>query len=286
METMADARSSTGGWDGEPGNGEQPAGPRHLKPAAWSDAELITHLRAREERAVAEFYERLMPPMLQVARRLRVQVALRREVVADVLRAVCTTLVRPERAVPTSLPAYVARALRRHVQLLDRLGRGAPEPLEEAWHIAAAPATMPWDAPATDADGVDGDTTAHVLGRLAVAVAAALTAEERQLLAWLAEHVPQREIARWRGVPYGAMRGRILRLREKARKLAWRWVASRPPDERARLTRRLELAARPPRPRVRLDATSPSTGSRTRSSTAGADRQSATSAGAPDDATP
>jgi hypothetical protein len=83
---------------------------------------------------------------------------------------------------------------------------------------------------------------------MAAAIAESLTADERQVLAWLAEHVPQREIAAWCGVTYGAMRVRVTRLREKARAVARRWIATCPPDERASLTRLLEHAARPPLP--------------------------------------
>lgn len=223
---------------------EQPARPpeaRSLRPATWTDAELLEGLRGRDERALRELYERLAPQLRREARRLQVQPALREEAVCDVLRAVYDALVRPGAASPKSLTAYAVRALQRRALLLERIARAAHAPLETA-HRVAAGESGDEHAPEDAASGDD-----RPLQRLAMALASSLTADERQLLSWLAEHVPQREIARWRGVEFGAMRGRILRLREKARRIAWRWVESRPPGERATLEGHLARVARPSR---------------------------------------
>lgn len=210
------------------------------RPSTWTEAELVRLLQAREERAAVELYERLRPPLRLVARRLKVEPAIREEVIADVLRAICVALGQPGREVPASLAAYAARALGRRVRLVEKRLRASPARLEEALHVRAE------RAPSTTDD--DAATRPGRLGELADALAAALTPDERQLLGWLADHVPQREIARWRGVSYVGMRGRILRLRERARKIAWRWVEGQPPDERTRLTRILRIASGAPRP--------------------------------------
>jgi hypothetical protein len=214
------------------------------EPSAWPDATVVARLRAGDERAARELYARLAPPLLREARRLHVQPGLQAEAVSDVLRAVCTTLARAERAVPASLLAYAARALHRHARLLEQHARAAHAPLHDALQVAEPDALFDSSNAGTDEE-LAGRTPHHALGQLVAALALLLTAEERQLLVWLADHVPQREIARWRGTSFGAMRGRIVRLREKARALAWRWIATRPPDERAQLARRLEIAGQP-----------------------------------------
>ena len=233
----------------EQGNGRHDAAEASGRASAWSNAELLERMRASEERAVKEFYDRLLPGLRLHARRLRVQPALRDEVVADVIRALHATLSRPGRPAPESLPAYATRALERHVRRLEKQTREAPEVLEEALLVAAEAEEADDDEDAPRAgEANEGARRRSGISALAAAVAAALTPDEQDLLVWLADFIPQRVIAEWRGVSYVGMRGRILRLRERAKKLAWRWVAERPPDERARLTRILERAAGPPPP--------------------------------------
>lgn len=225
------------------------------------DATLAAHVRAGDERAVAELYARLMPLLLHEARRLGVQPGLRREVAADVVRVLYFALVHPDRPAPRSLAAYAVRMLHRYRWLLRRVERsaadsldadgGAPVPAPAEPEASDAPSTLP---PLDDAwlgAGSAAELRRSPLERLAAALAARLTAEERELLGWMADHVPQRTIAEWRGVPYEAMRKRIFRVREKARQIAESWIRGRPPDEQAWLLRHLARTPAGDRPRAR-----------------------------------
>jgi len=53
---------------------------------------------------------------------------------------------------------------------------------------------------------------------------AALTAEERQMLIWVSNAVPMREIAQWLGIGYSAAKVRLSRLRSRLRERALRHV--------------------------------------------------------------
>jgi DNA-binding CsgD family transcriptional regulator len=71
-----------------------------------------------------------------------------------------------------------------------------------------------------------------------------LTDEERQMLAWLGERVPQREIAAWLGIAHGTARQRVSRLRARLHRVATDYVATvRDQAERLELTRFLRRAS-------------------------------------------
>lgn len=224
--------------------------PRSARPAAWDDATLVAAVRAGDERAIAELYARLLPLLLHEARHLGVQPGLRREVAADVVRTVYFAIVHPGRPAPRSLAAYAVRALHRYRWLLRRMERRALDSIDAG---AAAARSALDQADATEAEGeqpspgdgwFDAGTPQRTpVARLALALATRLTAGERQLLGWMADHVPYRTMAGWCGISYDAMHSRAARLREKARRIALAWIRERPPDEQARLLRHLTRTA-------------------------------------------
>jgi hypothetical protein len=65
------------------------------------------------------------------------------------------------------------------------------------------------------------------------------TADERRVLGYLAERVPQRLIAEWTGVSHDAMRKRILRLRVRLRAEVLRYAETLPTRERTEVMRAL-----------------------------------------------
>ena len=77
----------------------------------------------------------------------------------------------------------------------------------------------------------------RVLGSLADALQDAITADEVQLAAWLAEMVPQREVAGWLGITHAAARQRIVRLRTRLRRLAGSIAATMTPADQRELDR-------------------------------------------------
>ena len=85
------------------------------------------------------------------------------------------------------------------------------------------------------------------LQRLAEIVAAELSVEERHLLAWSAEGVPQRLIAEWTGTRYETVRKRIQRLCARLRSIARMHAASFPPAEQRAIERLLDEGTALPR---------------------------------------
>ena len=228
------------------------ADPPDESPAAWSDATLVARLRERDERAAAELYARFAPLLMDEARRRRVDAASRSEVVMDTITQAAMVLLRSGTPVPGSLAGYLVTSLRRRVLNLVRDAQARARRLE-------ALAVEVGDPPAPD-DAREAEPVPRAIAELARALEQHLKDDERQLLAWLGDRVPQREIAEWVGSSYGAVRVRVLRLRERLREVARRHAATLPPDERALLER--YLSAVPPRIPSRPPAArpSPSTG--------------------------
>lgn len=199
--------------------------------AAWPDAVVVARLRARDERAAAELYARFAPLLLDEARRRRVDAGVRREVVMDTIGAAALVLMRSDTPVPGSLAGYLVTALRRRVL---NLARG-----ERLARLRAADVEMPPRVGDTDAPHV----VSAPVARLARVLEQHLREDERQILMWLGDRVPQSEIAVWLGSTYGAVRVRVMRLRERLREIARRHAAALPPDERDELERFLRRVA-------------------------------------------
>jgi RNA polymerase sigma factor (sigma-70 family) len=231
------------------------ADPPDESPAAWNDATLVARLRARDERAAAELFARFAPLLADEARRRRVDAGSRHEVVMDTITQAALVLMRSGTPVPGSLAGYLVTSLRRRVL---NIARDAQSRLRRMETLATSVAVGTVAHPSVD----DADPVAALppaIADLARALDQHLRDDERQLLAWLGDRVPQREIAEWVGSSYGAVRVRVLRLRERLREVARRYAATLPPDERVLLERYLSAVPprTPSRPPVRP---SPSTG--------------------------
>lgn len=234
---------------------------------AWTPAQeaaLVAAVQRGEERAMMVLYERYTPILRREAARLGVASSARGELVADALRGVVLALVRPGSTAPQSLAGYAIIALRHARQSGERQARRI-EALERALRqdaLAQATAEHPPDAltePVVDPSvrahtaGSPGDMEAlatpdpvslppstryaRVLAALTAAISARITAEEWQLLVWLADYVPQRDIGRWLGVSHGAVRVRVHRLRERLRAVAREFAKTLPLAEQRELDR-------------------------------------------------
>jgi hypothetical protein len=189
---------------------------------------------------MAIVYDRLQPMLMREASRLGVPHGERRTLIADTLRGLLLALARRGATRPDSLIAYATVALR-HARSgeasrrarLARLewelrqdvvvhGKDVVQPVEP--EVASAPADPPW-------------RHTRVLGSLADALQASLTVEEVQLAAWLAEMVPQRDVATWLGITHAAARQRITRLRTRLRRLAGSIAATMSPADQRELDR-------------------------------------------------
>ena len=77
----------------------------------WTDQELIQRMRADDHFAYREYFARFQPLLVDRARLLGVQPALRDEMAMDTLGDAAMTLTRYTRPVPQSLTGYLVRAL-------------------------------------------------------------------------------------------------------------------------------------------------------------------------------
>ena len=218
--------------NGDPATPVRPAAPD--APGEWPDDVLVAHLRAGDPRAAVELYERMAPTLLREARREGVDAGLRHEVVMDTIGSVALTLVRPTTQVPRSLTGYMVTALRWRTRRLAKAARRREREECDLGDAASVPEAS-------------GPSAGAAASQLAAMLEQHLRADEHDLLTWLGERVPQREIAGWLGLSHAAVRVRVLRLRDRLREVTRRYVAALPDAERATMERYLERIVAVPR---------------------------------------
>ena len=215
--------------------------------AQWSDAELLARMRREDETACREFFLRFRLVLAREARRLGVQPALREEMVDDCLGDAALELMEADATLPLSLEAHLLGALRHRVWNARRARRRRERREDLAVDDApgtgerVVPATCSQDAlDACAGKGADRPAVAPTIERLAAVLDTKLTEEERTLVRWLGEWVPQTTIATWLGVSFGAARVRVHRLRQRLRIVALKYAAGLNATERRELDRFLE----------------------------------------------
>lgn len=222
--------------------------------ADLTDRQLIEHMRREEPEALQEFFERFQPLLLRYARSLGVQSALREQVVLGCLDDVALVLMRHLTPIPRSLAAYLIRALR-HDVLGERRGTGRRAARDEAALALRGAMTervvleVCSEESVRASAGPDWEAAAlsPALERLASALDEGLTDEERCVLGWLGQWVPQALVADWLGISYGALRVRVSRLRDRLREAALRYAGQLPPEDRAVLQEFFRRTALTPR---------------------------------------
>jgi DNA-directed RNA polymerase specialized sigma24 family protein len=221
------------------------------------DPALVAALRCEDEGALREFFLRFRPALELAARRLRVDPGERDALVDDCLADVAVHLITSDAPPPRSLPAYLARSLRNRVlnglrsrdRAARRLGDGTAELSDEALvaccseHAVRSSGGPRHSAPFSPA-----------LRRLAVALEAPLTEEDRLLAVWMSHLVPPAEIAAWLGIAPKTAAKRIERLRERLQLAALRHLEATDGDERRELLIFLDRAALAPGPAARFAA--------------------------------
>ena len=225
-------------------------------PVDWSgcdDAKLVAGLRAGWEDAYAEFLDRFAPALALRAQRRGFSPGEARTLATEFLADAALRLAESVRfPLPRSLCAYLiqsfrhrlamdargaGRRRRRLTGLLGDIGGGAERVVAECsseYAIRAARGDTALDD--VDADRAPGDADrADLVGTLL----GAMSGDERRILGYLAERLPQREIAERLGTSPGAMRNRIMRLRQRLRRLAASWANDRPAADSMPLLRLL-----------------------------------------------
>jgi DNA-directed RNA polymerase specialized sigma24 family protein len=224
---------------------------------AMGDPALVAALRCEDEGALREFFLRFRPALELAARRLRVDPGERDALVDDCLADVAVHLITSDAPPPRSLPAYLARSLRNRVlnnlrsrdRAERRLGDEPAEPSDGA--LAACCSEQ---AVRSSAGPLHAAPLAPALERLAAALEAPLTEEDRLLAVWMSHLVPPAEIAAWLSIAPKTAAKRMERLRERLQLAALRHLEATDGDERRELLIFLDRAALAPRPAARFAA--------------------------------
>ena len=188
-------------------------------------------MRRQEAAAFTAFLERHHVLLLRYARRARLEGPDADALVQEVIEDAVLDWMRDDRPVERSVRASLVRRFRN--AYLNRKRDAGRRARWEADAVAGEPglpalASEHARRSSTGAGGADrgeGDDPADpalgaAISGLATALDAALSAGEREMLTWVSEHVPQREIGEWLGVPFHVVRKRLQRLREKLARVA------------------------------------------------------------------
>ena len=212
---------------------------------------LVLAMRRGDAGALDEFlirYDRLLFDRARAARIARIDCE---DCITELLEEVAEGIVSNRLRQITSLSGFLVRSFRnRYANLVlarDRRDAHVAEGVDGSGYAAAAqiggssehaqrssrgPEWQPW--PITPA-----------IDRLASALDEGLTAEERLILGWLSNHVPQRIIAEWLGMSYAGATQRIWRLRERMREMLMRHSVRTTAVERRELDRFFRRAGVP-----------------------------------------
>ncbi len=198
---------------------------------ALSDAALVAAMRRNDIRAWGEFCVRFEPLLRRYARARRVPRDEWNDCVTDALHRAALHLATPKAAIPSNLTGYLVSCLSHRIATLrdegvrrDDAHRGAAEYQDfgddgtAVVRSVVSECTMRWatDAP-TDAEVEQPPPNSAGVRALTELVSNRMTPEERQILEWLAQGVPQTIIAEWLHANYRAMAKRIERLRHRLR---------------------------------------------------------------------
>jgi DNA-directed RNA polymerase specialized sigma24 family protein len=207
---------------------------------------LVRLMRDGDHLALSEFVRRYRGLLMSYAERFGVLGDDARTLVMDVLEDVALHLMHDPEKVPRSMDAYVVASFRNQVLKTrrDALRSGRP---------AIDTTDTPLDAGPGDLDAPGGSSQAMLraakgpawepaplnpaLERLITMLDSVLTTEERRLLSWVSEYVPQSEIAQWSGISHAAIRKQVERLRHRLAATAKLYAASLSVRERAELMR-------------------------------------------------
>lgn len=204
------------------------------------ERELVERMRRDEPEAAFEFFFTFRPILLEEARRLRVQPALRRELVDECLDDIAMRLLQYTVPVPRSLAPYLVKAFRYH--RLKRLQSELRRQVRERHHAAddtlgATAVGTASEASLRDSAGPLADRAMPSQGveRLGTMVEEGLTPEEETIMSWVSHNVPQSDMAEWLGTTPGAVRTRVWRLRLRLKETSLQYAAAFTGRERREL---------------------------------------------------
>jgi RNA polymerase sigma factor (sigma-70 family) len=208
----------------------------------WDDEALLDAIERGSHAAYAAFLDRYHGLLLRYARRARFPESACEEVIGDVLADAIMALMAKGTRRPSLVSAYVigcfrhrmlneARTLRRRARHVREAAERAADPDADA--DAEASALLCSSYSVRESRGRDRVPPAlpPAIERLATMLDEALSDEERQMLAWASEDMPQRLVASWLGISLPVARKRRERLRRRLELAALRHaVALGEPD--------------------------------------------------------
>jgi DNA-directed RNA polymerase specialized sigma24 family protein len=210
-------------------------------------------MRRYEAAALREFFTRFQPFLMREAYSMRIQAALCDEAVTQCLDDAAVSLMRHTMPIPRSLAGYLLTGFRHDVINARRDER--QRQLHQRAAVREGTVAGEWIVPEASSEHAlrasrgpahQDDALDPVLARLAATLDEGLTADERRLLTWVGHWVPQRLIASWLGIGYGAVRARVLRLRDRLRGAAARYAGSLSAEEQRELQRFFRRTTVPP----------------------------------------
>lgn len=216
---------------------------------SMNDAELVAAVRKGSYEALREFYARFEPLLARYAARAGVSMENWEDGAHDVLCDVVLSLISVEdgprtrpRAEVRDIHSYIQRAFRN--RMLDarraavrREQRDASASSSEASASERVVLATCSENAVRASTGRDPDALplSPAVARLATVLGAELSASERQMLTWVGNAVPMRDIAQWLELNYAAAKVRLSRTRSRLRARALRHVNECTGDERAEL---------------------------------------------------
>jgi RNA polymerase sigma factor (sigma-70 family) len=213
-----------------------------------SDAELVLAMRQGSYEALREFYARFEPLLARYAARAGVLSDSWEEDAHDVLGAVVLSLLeRSSRARAREsvrdIHAYIQRAFRNHfldarraIARREQRDTRATSSAEETGERVALASCSESSVRASGGDShAESIAPSPAIARLAATLDAELSPDERQMLVWVSNAVPMREIATWLGIGYSAAKVRLSRTRSRLRERALRHMSECAGTEREEL---------------------------------------------------
>jgi DNA-binding CsgD family transcriptional regulator len=213
-----------------------------------SDAALVDAMRASVPEAWAEFDARFRPLLERYASRVGIPRWEWSVCITEVLDDEAMRLVERVREMPEHLSAYLVGAVRnRHLHV-----KRATLRRDRRYASAAASASTTegvldllvseHSRRASDPSRVSEEvaSTATAVTRFAELLSARLSIDERQMLAWVAEGVPQRVIAEWLGINREAAKKRIARLCRRMRGVGAELSQQLPAEARREIDRMMQ----------------------------------------------
>jgi RNA polymerase sigma factor (sigma-70 family) len=192
---------------------------------AMSNAELIAAVRQGSFEALREFYARFEPLLARYAVRAGISLESWEDDAHDVLSDVVLSLISDEKRARTKprddvrdIHSYIQRAFRN--RMLTAYRSAARRDQRDARAISCSESAVR----ASGGDNGDASTVSPAIARLAAVLDAELTSDERQMLTWVGNAVPMRDVASWLGINYSAAKVRLSRARSRLRERALRHV--------------------------------------------------------------